>query len=132
MQSSFSRKHHNPVLLMQQMYPEADLGHIHYNPELRSGQYSMIRQTGHDGTHVFTQQMLQRAFVPLITMGSYWKPLPPAADRVLQHVEYEVGPMRWVKVYGMLYLNCSTTNKYPGMRERIRFPVNCNFVYQET
>lgn len=96
--------------------------HIAYDPKLRKGDYSIIRTSTHDGTLLFSYELIQEAFLPLATKASYHKPREKEF-MTAKDVRYTVGPLRVAIVYGMVKLPCSTTQKYAGQRERVRIPV---------
>lgn len=89
-------------------------------------QYYIVRQTTHDGTCMFSTEMFQDAMGPLLGGYSYYKPMgiPPDGCDVV----YTVGEARHVSVFGKVNLPCG---RYPGMRERIRIPVKCEYKYKE-
>ncbi len=122
------RAKHNPIELIEYFWPGVLVGHITYDPELRRGDYNIIRQCGHDGTLTFTHEMLMKGLVDIARGTSFCKKTEPADWSRVKHIEYVVGPMRHVTVFGMVYLKCSKTQKYPGQRERIRMPVKCEYV----
>ena len=129
MKPGFSRYRHNPIELMRSWWPDADLSHITYNPDLHRGQYTIIRQCEGDGTCLFTVQMLQDALYGIATMQSFFKQEPPENGLLIERVEYEIGSLNHATVFGMIYLRGSKNRKYPGQKERVRMPVNCKFVY---
>lgn len=130
MKSSFSRQKHNPLELIKQYWPDADVSHIEFDPSLRRGKYSIIRGSGGDGTLSFTTQMLQESLIPLLNMQSYYRPELPDDCNDIKAIKYRVGWMRHVTIFGMVYLKCSKDHKYPGQRERIRLPVISELVYR--
>ncbi len=126
--SDFKKEHHNPIYLINNFWPQADVSHISYDPKMKRGEYNVIRQCGGDGTMTFSIAMLQKGLIEIVNGQSYFKGTEPDWEKV-KSIKYTVGPMRHVTVYGMIKLKCSKTNKYPGQRERIRMPVNCEYVY---
>ena len=129
MKNSFSKQRHNPIELMKKYWPNAGISHIEYDPNMKKGEYFIIRQSGGDGTMLFTLQMLQEALVPLINMQSFYKPKDPGDWSGVKAIKYKIGPMRHVTCFGMIFLKCSSDHKYPGQRERVRIPVSCEIVY---
>ena len=127
--SDFKREYHNPIELIKRFWPEANVSHITYDPNLREGDFNIIRQSGGDGTLLFTLQMLQKGLLGIVNMQSFHKPTEPDWSKV-KGVKYTVGKMRHVTVYGMIKLRCSESRKYPGLRERIRMPVKCEYIYK--
>jgi hypothetical protein len=133
MNMKFSRQKHNPLELIEAYWPGADVSHIAYDESMSSGSgdYDIIRQSGGDGTLSFTVQMIQEALLPVVNSHSF------ATNKVQKvdfekpgKVQYRIGPMSHSQVFGMIYLGCSETQKYPGQRERVRMPVVSDFVYE--
>ena len=130
MKSTFSKQKHNPLELIKQYWPDADVSHIEFDPTLKKGKYSIIRQSGGDGTMLFTIQMLQEGLILLVNMQSMFKPDEPEDWSNVKAIKYKVGYMRHATVFGMIYLKCSKDHKYPGQRERIRLPVVSELVFR--
>lgn len=97
---------------------------ITYDPTLKP-QYRIIRQQSHDGTQMFTSQMLAQAMEPLLCGTSYYKPEPPEAGMVPR---YTVGKIKLAIAYGRVKL---PAGEYPGQRERITIPVRVEWVRQD-
>ena len=95
--------------------------HITYDPDLVQ-QYKIIRQQSHDGTQMFTWQMIRDSMLNLFHMNSYYRPmgLPPEDC----YIHYTVGTIRLVTVHGYVDL---PAGRYPGQRERIVIPVTCEY-----
>ena len=128
--NNFSRERHSPIELIKYYWSEADVSHITYDPKMTEGDYDIIKSSGHDGTRVFTDRMLQEALLGILNMVSFFKPKPPKDWEKVKGIKYTVGPMRHATVFGMIKLKCSEGGqKYPGQRERVRMPVKCEFVY---
>lgn len=129
MENSFRKQKHNPIELIKKWWPDADIRHIEYDPSLIKGEYEIIRQSGGDGTMLFTIQMLQEALLPILRMESLFKPKIPENLEKVKAIHYKIGPIKHAQVFGMIYLRCSKTQKYPGQRERVRIPVICEVVF---
>ena len=130
MENSFSREKHNPLELIQKWWPDADVSHIEYDPNMVRGYYSIIRQSVGDGTLLFTIQMMQEALLPLVNQQSFYKKNPPDDWSVVTGIKYKIGAMKHATVCGMMFLKCSKEHKYPGQRERVRIPVICEILTQ--
>jgi hypothetical protein len=50
MKPSFSKNKYNTIETMKLWYPDADLSHISYDPDMKKGDYYIIRNSGGDGT----------------------------------------------------------------------------------
>lgn len=127
--SDFKKERHNPIDLIKKFWPDANTDHITYDPELKKGEYNIIRQCGGDGTLMFTLEMLQKGLIGIVNGNSFFKKTEPDWSRLIG-IKYTVGGMKHVTVFGMLKLRCSETQKYPEQRERIRMPVKCEYVYE--
>ena len=123
MENSFSKQYHNPIDLIKSWWPDADISHIEYDPDMRKGEYQIVRQSGGDGTLSFTIDMLQKALLSLVNMQSFYKPKAPESWDGVRSIKYKIGPIKHATCFGMILLGCSKTHKYPGQRERIRIPV---------
>lgn len=89
--------------------------HITYDPHLKP-QYRIRRGTKHDGTLIFTIEVMRIALQNLIERTSYYKPHGEPTGPM----EYTVGPIYLFCVYGMVDL---PIGRYPGQRERVVIPV---------
>lgn len=128
MMTNFERHIFNPLEAMNNLFPKMNMDHITYDESLTKGDYYIIRQIGHDGTYAFTMEMAEDAFLPLLRKISYCKSKEPDWEK-LKDIKYTVGRGWHSKVFGKIFLKCSSMHKYPGMRERIRFPVVVNYIY---
>lgn len=126
--SDFRKERHNPLELIKRFWPEASVKHITYDPSMRKGDYYIIRQSRHDGTLLFTLELLQRGLIKVINKESYCTKTI-SRDLKYKDIKYTVGPMKHSTVYGQVYLPCSKNHKYPGQAERIRMPVKCEYIY---
>jgi len=127
---NFTRERHNPITLIKFFWPDADSSHITYKPDMTKGDYEIINGCGHDGTRFFTHQMMQKSLVRLLNMQTHFKCKPPTDWKKVKAIKYTIGPMKHAAVFGRILLRCSKKNKYLGMKERIRIPVKCEFVYE--
>lgn len=128
MKNSFRKERHNPIELMRTWWPDADLSHIDYDPDMKKGEYNIIRQSGGDGTMAFTIEMLQKTLLPIVNKQSFYKPKEPDDWGKVKNIRYKIGPIRHAICFGMIYLKCSKEHKYPGQRERVRMPVCCDII----
>jgi hypothetical protein len=99
--------------------------HIKTNPKLsriNDAQYDIVRQTSHDGTLLFTRELIGKAVENLINKNSYFKD-----DNIegVTDVEYEIGLISLATVFGKVDL---PIGKYPGEKQRVRIPVKCNYI----
>jgi hypothetical protein len=96
--------------------------HIIYNPHLVP-QYRIIRQQAHDGTSIFTWEMVQKAMWVLASQNSFYGPDGPPPEGF--HMEYEVGTTKLFSMFGTVDIN---GNKMWGQRQRLIIPVRSKFV----
>ncbi len=126
--SGFKRERHNPLNLIKSFWPKANTSHVTYDPNLKKGDFYIIRQCGGDGTLFFIQEMMQEGLMNIVNCQSYCKSKEPDWDKV-KGVKYTLGSINHATVYGMIKLRCSSEYKYPGQRDRIRIPVKCEWIY---
>lgn len=118
--SRFERHRIDPVAYMRKKGWPCD--HITYDPKMRKGDYSIIRGSTHDGTMVFTHELVETPLALLVNRQTFHKPRE-AEFMAAEDVRYVVGPLRLATVFGLVKLPCSETMRYPGQRERVRIPV---------
>lgn len=96
--------------------------HIVFDPEL-TPQYRIRRASSHDGTLLFSMELMQKALTPLFDLSSYYKPMgkPPHGMRP----RYTIGRIKRFSVYGRVKLPVGV---YPGERECVVIPVRCDYV----
>ena len=125
---NFKKVKHNPIELIERFWPEANHSHIQFDDNLkpRKGQFDIIRQSGGDGTALFTIQMLQDVLINPMNMQSHFKGDEPDFKR-LKAIKYRVGSIYHAVAFGRVELKCG--GKYPGQVERARMPVICEYVY---
>ena len=106
----------NPLDYIRDQMGIAEAGEwITFDPKV-DYQYRIIRQQSHDGLVAFTEELIARALLPLVTRTSFYKP----AGEPDKFRHYVVGWLRLATAYGMVDLPCG---RYPGQRERLTIPV---------
>jgi len=120
--SAWTRERIDPIEYMRRQGWRTS--HITYNPRLRKGDYSIIRGSAHDGTLLFTLELIQKALEPLAAKASYHKPREQEFTEKRERVRYEVGPLRIATVFGQVDL---PVGRRPGVRQRVRIPVRMTF-----
>lgn len=111
---------------MRRLRPE-ELAHIRFDPEIVP-EYRIIRGTRHDGTMLFTEELIGNALMPLVNRESYYRRTKPADWSTVRDIRYVVGLARLATAYGTVDL---PVGRYPGQRERITIPVRCEYVWRE-
>jgi hypothetical protein len=99
--------------------------HITTNPSLtrrNGGQYDIVRTVKHDGTLIFTKELLGKTIENLVNKRSYFKKLEIENAK---DITYEVGLISLATVFGMVDL---PVGKYPCERQRARISVKCTIV----
>lgn len=131
--SQFRRELHNPKELIAKLWPDADSSHITYDENFNNADrdYWVRRQTGHDGTSIFTIQMFEKAFIELMNKQAAPTHRLPDPAKNLVDIKYVIGPMKHATVFGQVKLGCSETNLYPGQKERVKMAVKVEYVYQD-
>lgn len=130
--SNFTKEIHNPKELIARLWPDADSSHITYDENFNNTErdYYVRRQTGHDGTLMFTYEMFGKAFIELMNKQAFAAKRPPDQTKQLVDIKYTVGPMKHAIVFGNIKLKCSETNLYPGQKERVKMAVKVEYVYK--
>lgn len=128
--AKWARERLNPIEHIKSWWPEADISHIEHDPKMKSRDrdYWIIRQSGGDGTLAFTIGMLQDALIPLVNKTTFFTRTKPDWDHVVDF-RYKIGDMRHVTVFGKVALRCGGV--YPGLKERVRIPVKCEYITKE-
>ena len=130
MHTSFSRDYHDPIKLIKMYWPDADIGHIEYDPDMKpsEAEYYKIKQSTHDGTMLFTHELLQELLVSLVNMSTHYTPTEPKDFSKVEKIKYKIGKIRHSIVFGMVNIN---GRKMPGQKERVRLYVKCEYVFKE-
>lgn len=96
--------------------------HIEYDPSLKP-QYRIRRGCAHDGTLLFSVELMRDALMPLFDRVSYYKRMGEPPDGMIP--KYTIGPIKRFSVYGKVDL---PAGRFPGERERVVIPVRCEYV----
>ena len=99
--------------------------HITTNPKLsrvNEAQFDIVRQSSHDGTLIFTKELLGRGIENLVNKTAYYK-----GDDMngVVDIEYEIGLISLATVFGIVDL---PVGKYQGEKQRVRIPVKCKLI----
>lgn len=127
--AGFKKDKLNPLDVLNSAF-KTEVGHIEFDPSItmRNKQYHISRQQSHDGTMMFTYEMLRKMMEGLVMQGSYCTRDLPNESRTVVGIKYKVGFLRMFTVYGLVDIN---GRKLPGQRERFRLPVVAEFVYAD-
>lgn len=124
---NFEKNRFNPIDIIKETWPEADVSHIDFDPSLKSGEYKIIRQVSHDGTLIFSKDLLIRGVLNVARGGSYLKGKEPDWDRLVK-IRYTVGWARNAVVFGKVRVG-EDGHEIFGQKERFSMPVICHYVY---
>ena len=96
--------------------------YINFDPGIIP-QYRIRRASTHDGTFLFSKELMLKALSPLFSRASYYKPMgePPAG----MVPEYTIGMIKRFSVFGDVVV---PAGKIFGERECVVIPVRCKYV----
>jgi uncharacterized alpha/beta hydrolase family protein len=120
------REYINPIIFLKNLGFELP-SHITINEKLSKrnvAQYEIIRQVSHDGTVVFTHNLLKDVLAPLWKKETYYK--RDNIDNVID-IRYEIGLISLATIYGKVKLPCGNVN---GEKQRARVPVKTILIYE--
>lgn len=110
-------------------YPEAKfnennayIGHIKFDKDIDK-QYEIIRQSTHDGTLLFTDNLIAKALDELLQMRTYYIPDNPEWDSI-EAINYIVGEGVITSDFGEKNINGM---KIQGQTDTLTIPVRCNY-----
>lgn len=109
---------------ISQLPKSIGLGHINFDKDVIP-EYHIIRESTHDGTIIFTSQLIAEALEPLIRMESYYKVSAPEDLSTIKGINYTIGEIELKSVYGMKDLKCG---RYPGVTNIVSIPVRCEYI----
>jgi len=99
--------------------------HIKTNKKLsrvNDAQFDIIRQSSHDGTIMFTSELLCGSIENLINKQSFYK--DDNMKEVID-IEYEIGLISLSTVFGEVDL---PAGRCFGQKQRVRIPVKCKLI----
>ena len=99
--------------------------HIKYDNSINDNfQYQIIRGSTHDGTLLFTKQLIDKALIRLINKESYCKGTITEDElKDLKDVKYTIGDIK-------LDSEQTTDYKYgDGIKETVSIPVNVEYIF---
>ena len=117
----------NPMDLIKKYWPNVDISHIEYNPHLKPSakQYYRAEQCRHDGTVIFTTEMMQKCLAPIINKQTYFKPTAPSNLSAVKDIKYTIGMMRYIVIHKRIKINCGYID---GQIERVKVPIICEYI----
>ena len=126
----------NPIKLIPKLFKidehdaiDYTLGHIHYDESLDDDyDYRIIRQSTHDGTHLFTLMLIGEALEPLVKKGTYCRnDLTEDQAKSLVDIEYTIGNIELETVYGTMQ---KLDGEILGVTDIVTIPVRCHYVFE--
>jgi hypothetical protein len=119
---------HNPMDIIEKHLYGNNISHITYDENMKFGdrQYYMIKESTHDGTCLFTENILINLLIPLILKTTCFKHTKPADANILKTIKYTLGKIRHAIVFGNFDINGHVMY---GQRESVIIPVRCEYVY---
>jgi hypothetical protein len=89
-------------------------------------EYKIIRSCSHDGTMMFTFELIAKVIEPLFKMQSYYIPTKPKNNSKIKEIHYIVGELELKSEFGMVDL---PIGRYPGQTDIVTIPVKCEYIY---
>jgi hypothetical protein len=101
------------------------VGHITHNKEVNEDyQYQIIRESTHDGTVIFTMELINDSLSRLIKKESYLKGSITDDELLkLKDVHYTIGDMKLETEYGVKAKFGS------GVRQKVSIPVKVEYIF---
>ncbi|MFO1442899.1 hypothetical protein KDN24_06675 [Bacillus sp. Bva_UNVM-123] len=101
------------------------LGHVTYNENVNSSyDYQIIRSLEHDGTLLFTQNLIDEVLFPIIKKQSYSKnTITEAQLKTVTDINYTIGDIILESEYGV------KVKHFNGMRDTATLPVRVEYVF---
>lgn len=123
----FEKHYLNPIEAIGSVgWPQRDF--ISYDPEMPlkcdSKTFFRRRQTGHDGTRLFTLECLQELLLPIVNMESHHTETIKKVSGPIASFRYKLSPIRHCMVFGCK-INDVVRN---GMRERFTVYVKTEYL----
>lgn len=103
------------------------LQHIKYDPKVNDDyDYKIIRNSAHDGTFLFTMELMEKAVIPLINRTTYYKlAIPNEKEHDRTRFSYTVGDGVIKREFRDIKIG---DGMYPGQDETIEIPVKFHYV----
>lgn len=113
----------NPIELISKMIERNGygknlvLGHVNYNQLINSDfDFEIIRSTTHDGTLVFTMNILEEVLLPIINKNAVHADY---RNKPLKDINYEIGDIKLVSTF--------QNNK---KHDTASLPIKCQYIYE--
>jgi len=100
------------------------LEHIKFDKDIVP-QYHIIDSSTHDGTFIFTDELINKSLLRLINQGTYFIPTAPKDLTTIKGMTYTIGEITLKSEFGMKDLKCG---RFPGQKDTISIPVSCEYI----
>jgi hypothetical protein len=100
--------------------------HIIYDKDVVP-EYNLIRSSTHDGTMMFTHQLMCEAVECLVNRTTCYVKTQPKYPSTIKDMKYIIGDIELKTEYGIKDLNCG---RYPGVTDTITIPVRCEYTFK--
>ena len=101
------------------------LGHIKFDKDIVP-QYHIIDSSTHDGTLMFTMELINKSLLRLINKKTCYIPTKPADELHVKDIKYTIGEIELKSEFGMKDLKCG---RYSGQTDIISIPVSCEYIF---
>lgn len=106
------------------------LGHIYYDEKMDNDyDYQIIRQSSHDGTLIFRDQLIAKALKPLVYKETYC--IKDITEEQLENVidiEYTIGNVKLESKYGKVTVGIGGIS---GVTDTVSIPVRCQYTFKD-
>lgn len=126
MSGVIERQRINPIELITALSgePPDRFDWIKFNPALNR-QYRIRRQSAHDGTQLFTRELLANCVKPIIEMSTCCALDIPQDWAKIERIEYEVGWIWLLTTFGTIDV---PAGRIPGCRQRAVMRVRASLI----
>jgi hypothetical protein len=90
-------------------------------------EYRIIRSSSHDGSLLFTEELICEAVEPLLKMTTCYKLTQPEDSSTVKEIHYTVGELELKTEFGMVDL---PIGRYPRQTDTVTIPVRCEYIYK--
>ena len=90
-------------------------------------EYKIIKKSSHDGTLMFTGDIIAKTLEPLFNMTSCYAKTKPSDESKVKAIYYIVGDLELKSEFGMVDL---PIGRYPGQTDTVTIPVRCEYIFK--
>lgn len=105
------------------------LGHIIFDESIDNDyDYQVIRSSSHDGTFLFTANLIAEALEPLVNRTTYCKKdLTEDQLKEVIGIDYTIGNIRLESEYGKVTVK---SGEIDGVTQTVSIPVRCKYTFR--